>query len=264
MMKKFYPLLSVALLITGALIFSSNSGGSNGGYSGSPANNGNTCTQCHSGTISEVSGWIASDIPEVGYTPGETYTITATLSDASAIKAGFELSVEDASGSHMGSLANIDNNETQLRQSGKSITHKSTSNTPTNGSKSWSFNWTAPSEAIGTITFYAAFNGANGNGNTSGDQIYKTSHSVDLDDVGINDFIGLKVEIYPNPVIESLTINLDQQIQTDLNIYDLNGRIVFSRQINGKNNIYDLSHLNSGSYILTIHEINFSKRILKQ
>jgi uncharacterized repeat protein (TIGR01451 family) len=39
---------------------------------------------------------------------------------------------------------------------------------------SWTFNWTAPSTDIGPVTFYAAGNQANNDGNTSGDYIYKT------------------------------------------------------------------------------------------
>src|SRR4029079_13376265 len=38
----------------------------------------------------------------------------------------------------------------------------------------WTFNWTAPPTDIGIVTFYAAGNQANNDGNTSGDYIYKT------------------------------------------------------------------------------------------
>src|SRR4029079_17212748 len=41
-------------------------------------------------------------------------------------------------------------------------------------SASWTFNWTAPPTDIGPVTFYAAGNQANNDGNTSGDYIYKT------------------------------------------------------------------------------------------
>ncbi|MGH9972261.1 MAG: PQQ-dependent sugar dehydrogenase, partial [Pyrinomonadaceae bacterium] len=42
------------------------------------------------------------------------------------------------------------------------------------GGASWRFNWTAPPTDVGTITFYAAGNHANNDGNTSGDHIYRT------------------------------------------------------------------------------------------
>src|SRR6185369_13678069 len=38
----------------------------------------------------------------------------------------------------------------------------------------WTFDWTAPSTDVGPVTFYAAGNQANNDGNTSGDFIYKT------------------------------------------------------------------------------------------
>jgi hypothetical protein len=43
---------------------------------------------------------------------------------------------------------------------------------------SWTFNWVAPSTDVGLVTFYAAGNEANNNGNESGDQIYTTSAST--------------------------------------------------------------------------------------
>src|SRR5215475_2559913 len=39
---------------------------------------------------------------------------------------------------------------------------------------SWTFNWTAPPIDVGPVVFYAAGNQANNDGNTSGDNIYKT------------------------------------------------------------------------------------------
>lgn len=51
-------------------------------------------------------------------------------------------------------------------------------------------NWTAPTDIGGPIWFYAAFNAANGNGGTGGDQIYTSSQSV--------------AEYVPVPVIASV------------------------------------------------------------
>ncbi|MBC7412670.1 MAG: T9SS type A sorting domain-containing protein, partial [Bacteroidia bacterium] len=43
------------------------------------------------------------------------------------------------------------------------------------GTKSWSFDWTAPATNIGSVTFYGAFNGSNNNGSSTGDIIYTTT-----------------------------------------------------------------------------------------
>ena len=54
-------------------------------------------------------------------------------------------------------------------------TSTGTYNGTSNGPVTWQFDWTVPDPAVGTITFYAAGNAANGNGSTSGDYIYSVS-----------------------------------------------------------------------------------------
>jgi hypothetical protein len=46
------------------------------------------------------------------------------------------------------------------------------------GSKTFSFDWVAPSTNIGNVTFYFAGNAANGNGTSSGDRIYTGSQVI--------------------------------------------------------------------------------------
>lgn len=46
------------------------------------------------------------------------------------------------------------------------------------GPVEWSFDWTAPTEGIGTVLFYAAGNAANGSYEPSGDWIYTTADSM--------------------------------------------------------------------------------------
>jgi hypothetical protein len=55
------------------------------------------------------------------------------------------------------------------------VTHTEDGIEPTGNSNSWSMNWVAPTGVSGNIGIYAAFNAANGNGNNSGDVIYKSS-----------------------------------------------------------------------------------------
>lgn len=152
--------------------------GSPGGKTGSPGDNGATCTECHSGTATTQAGWITSNIPAEGYTPGETYNVTATGTHKGVQRFGFEATAENSAGSKTGTLSIINSNETKLANQNHSVTHKNTGTTPMGNSKSWSFNWTAPAAGTGDVTFYAAFNAANGNGNSTGDVIYKSSLAV--------------------------------------------------------------------------------------
>ncbi|MFO7614388.1 MAG: choice-of-anchor V domain-containing protein [Bacteroidales bacterium] len=173
-MKKIYPFLFV-FATPFVLLLMSYSSGSPGGRTGSPGDNGNTCTQCHTGTASTVTGWITTNVPPEGYTPGQTYTLTATGMHTGVVKFGFELTVEDALGTKAGTLQITEPARTKLINNNKAVTHTSNGTTPSGNSISWSMNWVAPEGVQGNIGIYAAFNAANGNGTTSGDVIYKSS-----------------------------------------------------------------------------------------
>lgn len=176
-MKSIYKFLYV-LLIPMAFVLYANSSGSPGGKSGSPGDNGATCTDCHSGTASPIAGWVASSIPAQGYTPGETYTMTVTGTQANAGMYGFELTAETATGSKTGSFAITEASRTRLANGGNAVTHTSGGNSG-GASTSWSASWTAPATDVGQVRFYVAVNAANGNGNTSGDVIYTSTLFVD-------------------------------------------------------------------------------------
>lgn len=61
---------------------------------GSPGD-GSDCTQCHGGTAGNATGWITSNIPTDGYTPGQVYQITATNQISGTGKYGFEVSPQN-------------------------------------------------------------------------------------------------------------------------------------------------------------------------
>jgi hypothetical protein len=173
-MKKIYYLLAV-LAVPTALILISSSTGSPGGRTGSVGDNGNTCTGCHIGTATNKIGWITTNVPLHGYTPGQTYTLTATGTHAGVVKFGFELTVEDSEGNKVGILQLTELTRTKFTNASHAVTHTAAGNIPNGNSNSWTMNWVAPSGIDGNIGIYAAFNAANGNGNTSGDKIYKCS-----------------------------------------------------------------------------------------
>jgi len=177
-MKKSYPFLLV-LAFPVVLMILANSTGSPGGKTGSVGDGGNTCTDCHTGTANPVTGWISSNIPPEGYTPGATYNITAIGNHTGVVLFGFELTAEDGQGNKVGTLTVTDPLQTQLTNSNAAVTHTASGNTPIGNMKTWNMGWTAPATAIGDITFYAAFNAANGTGNTSGDVIYTSTLTVD-------------------------------------------------------------------------------------
>jgi hypothetical protein len=123
--------------------------GSPGGYSGSPGD-GQNCHACHGGSVANVSGWITSNIPIAGYTPGTIYTITATATGSG--RKGFEISPQTPSGSLVGTLTASSGNH--LCNSSKAVTQSSGVNS---NPAIWTFSWTAPAAGTGSVTFYGAF-----------------------------------------------------------------------------------------------------------
>ncbi|MDD3638169.1 MAG: T9SS type A sorting domain-containing protein [Bacteroidales bacterium] len=171
-MKKSYKFLYLLLIPFAALLLS-NMSGSIGGKTGSPGDNGANCTECHVGTPITQNGWIETNIPPNGFTPGETYEITVNASHPDAGRFGFELTAESEGGVKLGGFTLTDPTRTRFTNGSNAITHTSSGNAGGN-STSWSVGWTAP-EGQSVVRFYAAVNGANGNGANTGDQIYLTN-----------------------------------------------------------------------------------------
>jgi uncharacterized repeat protein (TIGR01451 family) len=157
------------------------SAGPPAGYTGAPQEEPEACAECHvppdAGT-----GKIAIAAPQT-YVPGRTYpiTVTHTNADPTRLRWGFELTVLDnASDEKAGELQGTDGTTQVLNNAGPNSSRQYIEHTAAGtfvgqqNVASWTFNWTAPSIDVGPVTFYAAGNQANNDGNTSGDYIYKT------------------------------------------------------------------------------------------
>ncbi len=254
MKRKIYLGIAVVLFATTLLSWNS---GTPGGKTGSPIDV-NTCTQCHGGTASLQDGWITSNIPAAGYTPGETYTFTATGNHTGAAKFGFEITSEDAS-SKVGEFIVTDATTTKLDNGSKAITHTS-SNTASSGSKTWSFDWTAPATGTGDVTFYGAFNAANGNGETSGDVIY-TSELAVTEDVSskIEKNKNVKISITPNPTSEKIILQSDLTIH-EIKMIDFSGKLISNfSNVNSNFKEIRIASLSKGIYFLIIKGEGFQK-----
>src|SRR4030095_15075371 len=182
-----FPSLLAALL---GFLLSSNtttspvrafSSGPPAGYTGAPGEEPEACAECHvppdAGT-----GRIAITAPQT-YVPGHTYpiTVTHTNADPTRLRWGFELTVLDnASDEKAGDLQGADGTTQVLNNAGPGSARQYIEHTAAGtfvgqqNTASWTFNWTAPPTDVGPVTFYAAGNQANNDGNTSGDYIYKT------------------------------------------------------------------------------------------
>ena len=161
----------------------SNNAGANAGYTGSPNEfNSRTCSSqnggCHTGGGSTFQlGMITSNVPDCGYTPGETYTITLTVSSPGKSEFGFSVSPQLDGGATAGSM--IATAGTQLNGSGRYLTHTAAGTSESSpNTRVWTFSWIAPSAGSGNVTFYAAFNASNNNNGSSGDLLFNSNLSI--------------------------------------------------------------------------------------
>lgn len=250
--------------------------GAPAGHAGDPAGGNKTCNTggCHTGpAVVTQTGWITSNIPAAGYVPGTTYTLTATVTDPGHTKFGFQVSPQSATGVPLGTLTST-SPETTL--AGTSVQYINQNNTGTAGvgSKTWSFNWTAPAAGSGSVNFYGAFNSTNSSGNASGDTIYKSVLTVNENQsVGINKLAVLNdnVVLYPVPCKDFVNIKINKCDVGRINIDLLDSKgLIVALVFNGINNGEDFEkrielaslELPNGVYFLKI--TNKSSCILKR
>lgn len=144
---------------------------------GSPCDGNYTCTDCHNDyaiNSGPATFAITSNIPSWGYTPGATYSITATISQTGFSMYQFELSPQKDPGCV--AFGVLTAGPTTFIQTGGVFQYISAINA--NSVNTWTFTWTAPSAGTGIGKFYAAFNAANNDGVENGDYIYNTSYTV--------------------------------------------------------------------------------------
>ncbi len=271
MIKKITFILS-GLIVAGIFLdlnyqtATGNSGGAPSGSTGSPGDGGNTCAQigCHAGgpaAGSQVAS-ISGNIPVNGYVPGETYEMTATMSNG-GVKFGFSVSPQDMQGNLLGTL--VASSTTAINGSGKYITHTPSSNSGS-GSKSWTFGWIAPASGTGAVTFYGAFNFANNAMGSQGDVIVTNSQIFQENTLtGISEQDLASVSIFPNPAQGEINIRLsdvDEVIMVSM--FAIDGRKVISEQFTQGDIKLNLAakNINAGLYVMQIESAS-SKVIRK-
>lgn len=141
------------------------------------------CTECHIDfPVNSGTGKVKiSGLPRIYY-PDQQIPITVTTSQEDGVVYGFQLTAIDDQGRPAGTWTLQDTTQTQIVQGfvgpnlRQYVEHTFAGIVPTIfGSKSWTVTWTAPPKPGGKISFHAAGNAANGNGETSGDFIYTTA-----------------------------------------------------------------------------------------
>ena len=254
-MNRLYSIAKLAFLIVLAFSFSAYHSGSPGGRTGSTTDI-NTCgvSGCHGTQTPVAADLISSNIPLNGYDGDSTYIITISPSQDGINKYGFELVAEDADGNIVGAFEG--NTEVTAFSSNRRATHKSTSNSGTNG-KTWTVNWKAPSAGTGPITFYCASLFANGNGNNSGDSVRIDELEVQENGlVGLSEISKLDLLIYPNPTTDFVNIEGGKELFHTMKLINAQGEIVLAEDFK---EVLSLKSFAPGLYILKLESEEFSK-----
>ena len=178
---------AVILVLLASVVVYAKITGPEASYTGAPGDI-NSCVACHD-TFHEANVGPGSVRVEGGpindvYQPGQQYTLNVTVQQAGRQRFGFQLTAVDLNGRKAGTLASISADTQVNSETGvggrQYIEHLELGTFPTiPGSRTWQVRWIAPSSDVGTVRFYVAGNGANGDGTNQGDYIYTNSASAD-------------------------------------------------------------------------------------
>lgn len=234
--------------------------GSPGSKTNSPID-GSNCTGCHNTTLNNGQGSviISSNMQNLEYVPGQTYTISVTASHPSFTTYGFELTAE-SSGSKTGGFTILNSSQTQLVNGSNAVTHK-LGGTLGSSTKTWTVDWTAPgfASSLGTVDFYVCAVTGNGDGGNIGDEVHTANiYTVTEQQVtSIHEKEQLFLVFYSD---EKISINSTNTIEL-INIYNINGQIV--KSINSNTKIISTSELSAGIYIVELYDVFNNKSATK-
>ncbi|NNC85105.1 MAG: T9SS type A sorting domain-containing protein [Bacteroidia bacterium] len=239
----------------------SRSTGSPGANTGAPGQfGGRTCNTigCHAGSTTPAAGLITSTIPIGGYIPGQTYTITGSITEVGRVKFGFEISPQNMTGTFLGTLQLTNTSTTKFTNGGGSVTHTSIGNAHPSGTATWSFDWTAPMTGTGDVTFYGAFNASNSSNTASGDNIYSSTLTVPEDfSIGVEDVIAANgFVMYPNPAAQYTNIEWNKKEPMNVNVYNLNGKLISSQQVDDISTKINTTALDNGIYFVELKSVD--------
>jgi hypothetical protein len=229
-MRKNLLVTFISLLVfIGSSAFILKSSGGIVGVTGSPGEG--TCAGCHSGgagsTSVSVSASPAFTLNQ--YVPGQTYTLTITVSNAAFTRWGFDCEILTSTNTNAGTMTTALSGVKFLNSGARK---NATQTTPlvSAGSGNFSFTWVAP--VSGNATIYATGNAVNGNGSTSGDAPGQTSLALTAaSTAGVNEMVASGfsgINIFPNPVISEIKLryNLIESGHVKVNLVDLQGKEV--------------------------------------
>jgi hypothetical protein len=265
------------------------SAGPPGCHAGEPPNNFN-CTSCHSDfPVNTGDANILFDVggADTGYIPGKTYNITISVKKTGMMAAGFQfIALQDN---------NLSTSPGSITLTQPSRTQKVDANNPhvqgcgllqkvwvehtyqgitsdASGESLWKFDWKAPDNYVGNITFYLAALETNYDGEVTGDYTY--TRSISSPDVTTNviqlDKPFADLMIFPNPATSKLWFKTGVHGIQKIELLNMQGKLIKqldnTLQENTTDLQLDLSGIRPGVYFVAIQgkEANAVRKILIQ
>ena len=86
-------------------------------------------------------------------------------------------------------------------------------------------------------------------------RLTKNTGEVSIDDITIYEDIPNEISFFPNPVEGQITISYKPEREALWTLFNISGQVVYSKNLPIGETIhrYDLSQLDAGIYIMTIH-----------
>lgn len=165
-----------------------------------------TCIACHNGPIQTSLAITVLDSANnsvTQYKPGQLYTarVTITASGSGLNGYGFQMiGLRDSNNSDLDGFTDINPNNYKIATIPGGRTYAEHSNI--SATNTFDVRWTAPVSGTGPITLYAAGNGVNSNGSTSGDGAgFSTLKLTEFSSAALEPASTLSnLGVYPNPV----------------------------------------------------------------
>ena len=102
---------------------------------------------------------------------------------------------------------------------------------------------------------------ANSDGSTT---IYEgVQQPYEIQIIGIDNYPGITLNavVFPNPTVGNVQLTIDnEQLEGEVNVFDMNGKLLFVKKIEGENTEIPMSDLAAGTYFVNVVS---EKQVLK-
>lgn len=211
------------------------SAGAPSGYTG--ASGASNCSTCHTGNAVDADGGSITLTGPVSYVPGTPVDLQLNVERQGQSRFGFSITVRDVNGDMVGTWEPVNGEQTAFSEYGADPTH--VTHNPamsTADGHTWALRWIPPAQDAGQVTFYAAGNAANGQGQF-GDFIYTTTlelpaaagTSTEMDAFALPFEVA---SVYPAPATDRVSFQMTAHTggTARVHFYDASGRQVHATE----------------------------------